>query len=218
MKTLYNRILGYLNEHLSTITIVLFVVALAMSLVFWGFINKNSAGVQAITTLVLILVTALYSIYTRKMLSIMMTEQESKFVPDIAIRFVKRSTILFQIEIENISKVEIFNLKFEKYPDIPITDIIKSSNMGFFLNGISYLGVGQKYDSLFIDFAYLASKNLNSGSLDFIITYVNNKNRNFKKEISFNLNMLSGLIPDSSMNDELKDINKNLKKISEKIK
>jgi len=218
MKAHYNNIQEYVSKQLSVITIVLFILALALSLVFWDFINQNSAAVQAITTLVLILVTALYSIYTRKMLSIMMIEQESKFVPDIAIRFVKRSTVLFQIEFENVSKVEIFNLKFEKYPDIPITDNIKSSDIGFFVNGINYLGIGQKYDSLFLDYSFLAYKKLNTGNFDFILVFENVYKKSFKKSFSFNLNMLCGMLPDSSINDELKDINRNLKKISEKIK
>jgi hypothetical protein len=218
VKKLYNKILGYLNEHLSTITIVLFIVALALSLVFWCFINKNSAGVQAITTLVLILVTALYSIYTRKMLKILMTEQERKLEPDIAIRFNKKDASLYFLELENISNVEIFNLKFIEYPFLPLAEKKNTSDIGFIKNGISYFGRGQKYDSLFFNFVWIIEAKKMDDIFSIKIEFSDKNAKKYCKSFDFNINLFRETMPETTLIGELKNINKNLLKITDCMK
>ena len=196
----------------------MFIVSLALIIFFWDFVNQNSSSVQAITTLVLILVTALYSIYTRKMLSIMMFEQESKFVPDIAIRFVKNNASHYQIEIENISNVEIFNLKFIKYPDLPLADNRKTSDIGFIKNGVKYLGRGQKYDTLFLNLVWLHEDKKMNEILQFEIEFTSNKNQKYIKNFDLNLNLYCNTMSDSSLISELKNININLENITKYLK
>ncbi|MGD9707115.1 MAG: hypothetical protein AB7V07_05525 [Candidatus Delongbacteria bacterium] len=146
----------------------------------------------------------------------MKLELENKFIPDFAIRFINRNASLFFIEIENISNVEIFEMQFKEFPDIPITDKIRTSGIGFLKNGINYLAPGQKYSALFINYVCLAEENMNKDILIFDIDFKNKEKKCFNKKFNFNLNMFKEIMPGSNILDAFDLLNKNIEKIAKK--
>ncbi|MGD9707658.1 MAG: hypothetical protein AB7V07_08375 [Candidatus Delongbacteria bacterium] len=146
----------------------------------------------------------------------MKLELENKFIPDFAIRFINRNASLFYIEIENISNVEIFDMQFKEFPDIPITSKIRTSGIGFFKNGINYLAPGQKYGALFINYVCLAEENMNMDILIFDIDFKNKEKKCFNKKFNFNLNMFKEIMPGSNILDAFDLLNKNIEKIAKK--
>ncbi|HQO08710.1 MAG TPA: hypothetical protein PLP37_01235 [Clostridiales bacterium] len=199
------------------IAIVIVIVSLFLVMFNWNFICSQSAGIQAITTFVLVIITAYYSYYTFSMSLVMKQELESKSVPDIAIRFKKKDASLYFLELENISNVDIFNLKFIEYPNLPISENKKTSNIGFIKNGISYFGRGQKYDSLFLNFSWIIEEKKMDDVFSIKIEYSDKNKKKYCKSFDFNINLFRETMPETTLIGELKNINKNLVIITESM-
>lgn len=194
------------------------------------WLNNNSGAIQAFFGMLIFIVTTIYTIVTYKMFSEMKINRQKDEVPDISIRLIRRESTCYDIEISNYSKVEVHNLKFIEVPDL---NYWKGStrDIGFFKNGISYLGIGQTYINTFLktlnNNGDIQNKNFKETKyLLFDLEFYNKsesskKRKKYKKQISINLTLLantSGKTPyEKQKVEELKKLNKNIVELGKQI-
>lgn len=155
------------------------------------------------------------------------------YTPNVNINLIRVSATEYDIEVRNVSKVEVFDLEFIDPPDREIYRNFSSNNIGFIKNGIPYMGIEQVYRHTFIytatDENQLSIKNGDIVKLEF--KYYDRKRndsnrKEFFKEFIFNMNMLENTFANTTfekdlleridkINNNFIDLNKNFKKLNQ---
>ncbi len=181
------------------------------------FFNTNAGGIQAIFALLIFLITTIYVIVSIKMLKEMKIQRVKSEMPEISIRLDRIKSSLYDLVIENISNVEVFDLEFIEYPNLKISNYHSTKEIGFLKSGIKYMGVGQLYRTLFLNYLYEENR---TKTIKFFVEYKDKNGIKFGKAINLDLSLFSDTGPLKSdtkkLVAELKKINENLKEIIKK--
>lgn len=193
------------------------------------FLNTNSGSIQAIFGVLLFFVTLAYTVISLKMWNEMKLNRIKFETPDISIKLIQKEATEYDIEISNQSNSEIYDLIFTEIPNLEKTWPKGTANIGFLKNGISYMCKGQKYRSSFLRTTQYIKEIENENETQYLIfkyylydrpeSYKNRKK--FNKEIKINLSLIDNTatkpIFDIALVDQIKELNKNIQKISESI-
>ena len=175
---------------------------------------KNAIGLQVIFTMLIFIATAIYVIINTLIHREMVKQRKKDEIPNVSFVFeqVSQDHTLFFLIIKNISSVEVFNLKFLKYPKLKLWTVKgTTADVGFIKNGIEYMGVGQIYKEHFLELFEKENRNI---ILDFEIEYYNKEGKKYHKEFSLNTAMFNtiGHIVHPTVVDELKKLRELLEK------
>ncbi len=176
------------------------------------FCNKNSGFIQAIFSFLIIVVTIFYVVINSLMHKEMEKTREISETPEISIRFKKIISGFYNIVVENISDIPVFELTFLKVPDLSTYGNKTSEDIGFLKYGIRYMAPHQSYESFFLNYPNVVDK---FQTIEFQIEYKNKQNKIFNQNLEINLSLFYNKVTmGKSFNENL--INE-LKKISDSI-
>jgi hypothetical protein len=181
------------------------------------FFNSNAGGIQAISSILMLIATLTYVIINSLMHQEIVKERKRYEDPDINLRFKPASIgCYYNLVVENISQVSAIDLEIVDYPSMKIISNTQTDNIGFIKNGIKFMGPKQKYESLFLNTENINSNNKN---LFFKLKYKNEYEELFIKEFNFNANSFKDIESlgkpfEIGLVDEIKGIKKSLKKLN----
>ena len=191
------------------------------------YLNANAGGIQAIFGCLIFFVTLAYAIVSYFMWKEMKKNRLKFETPDVSILLIQQKASQFEIEISNLSNVDIFDLTFIEFPDLKIFPK-GTKNIGFLKNGISYLGVGQHYRSMFLN-AVLYIDEIDDDETHYLIfkykffdkpqTDIGRKE--YQKEIRINFSLIANTARSTMFDvaaiEQLKELNENIKNIGNNI-
>lgn len=180
-----------------------------------------SDTIQLVFSFIMLLITGYYAFINNQMLKEMRILRQKSEDPDISINLIRKTAILIDIEIKNISNVPIYDLRFLKYPILEIFKNYTTEEIGILSDGISYMDINQKYSTLFLNTMKLCDdKEGNNVSCDFDIEFykepeiIKNRTR-YKKVFSINANIFIKTQGEDHYN-YLTEIDKSIKEIIKK--
>lgn len=181
-----------------------------------SYLNANSGGVQALFSILLFLATLIYVIVNTLMHREMVKTRERAERPEISIRLEKITSGHYNLVIENISDIPIYNVSFKTFPVLEVINDLTTADIGFIKNGIKYMAPGQVYKSYFLDYRNLHEQYKN---IVFEIEYKNRNNKEFKQNITMNLSVFEYCITlgkpyQEEIISKLNDINNSINDIS----
>jgi hypothetical protein len=144
-------------------------------------LNINAGSIQAITGILIFFVTFIYVIINSFMHSEMKKNRIRLDSPEISLRIERQCTGFFNLIIENISNISVYNLKFTKYPDFRKLSGDKVDYIGFIKNGINYFAPKQFYSSFFLQ--YSQNPEVYEKIIEFVIEYENILKKNTNKQL-----------------------------------
>jgi len=192
----------------------------------WIWLNQNAGAIQAIFGGLVFIATAYYVWVSLGMLKEMKIIRIKEEEPNINLRLIKIDATKYNLEITNISNIEVFDLRFIEAPDLNYGPL-KTSQIGFIKNGISYLGIGQILDHPFLCTLYNNDKIEDQEHVHYLVFKMEYYNKNakylnrkkFSKEIQINLNFISKTFYLKSTEElkleRLDKLNSHLEKIAE---
>lgn len=152
------------------------------------YLNANSQIISTFSSVLLLFVTMIYVVINSLMHSEMVKSRELILKPDLSLRFERIKSGFMKIVIENNSSNDIYNLKFEEYPE-GMMGTAGNPQPGFIKDGIKYMASKQIYESFYINYPYLVNKKLHNKIIKFKVKYSNFSGRIFTKEIEINLSL-----------------------------
>jgi len=193
-----------------------------------AWLNLNAMVIQTIFIVISSVATAYYVYVSLGMLKEMKISRKKEEEPNVNLRLIKTNAMQYELEIKNISNVEVFDLKFLEYPHLNFKGR-STSEIGFLKYGISYLGVDQVLDNNFIytitnndkiqdeeEVYYLVFK------MEYYDKYAKTLNRKkYIKEIQINLNFIANTSSRTATGeqqiDKLKEMNSHLENIAKTL-
>lgn len=186
---------------------------------FIEWLNVNSGMMQAVFSGLLLIATVIYVIINSYIHREMERERKNQERPIISLRIERFTTGFFELVIENISDVPIYDVVFEKYPDFKILSNNNFNTPGFVKNGIKYIAPKQVFRSLAI--IYFENEKIWDMDIEFEIVYKNLYGENFRESIKINLSLLQDnaqpkepISFEDKIIKELKTLNESIDKIA----
>jgi len=180
------------------------------------YLENNSLAIQTLLGILIFFATLAYVIINTLMHKEMVKQRQREETPNISIKFEQEphALSLFALVIENISSVEVFNLKFIEYPELKLWTVDgTTADVGIIKEGIEYMGVGQIYQDSFLE---LFDKENRNKRLDFKVEFFNKAGKKYFKSFSLNTAMFNsiGKIQHPTVEDELKKLRELVEKIT----
>ena len=185
---------------------------------FIDFCNINSGFIQAIFSFLIVIVTLVYVVINLRMFYEMKKTREMSEIPEISIRLKKRMSGFYDIVVENISDIPVFELKFLNSPDLPLYGNKTTKDIGFFKDGIKYMAPHQSYVSFFFDYHNV---DVQFQTIEFQFEYKNRQNKIFKQNFEINLSLFYdkgslGKSFNENLIEELKKIRNSINSLKQK--
>lgn len=178
------------------------------------FLNTNSDAIQSLGNILILIVTTIYVIINSLMHREMVKARQQQERPQIGLRLLRVEHNFYNLLIENISKVPLYDLKFLKYPKLKIVNKFTTHEIGFIKNGIKYMSPKQEYETLF-----LLASNIKDFSEDIVFEIqFQDKNQNkYVEIIRINLSVIEKVTSidtkyNKKISQELEKIRKGLQK------
>jgi hypothetical protein len=158
-------------------------------------------------------VTIAYVIINSKMHNEMVRERRKRERPIISLRLEQLNVGFFNLIIENISDIPIYNIVFENYPDFKILSNNLVNSVGFIEYGIRYLAPKQIYRSFFMQF--VNNNKIWDEIIKFDLVFTNQNKDEFKEHIEINLSILKenyklGMNYEEKIIKEFESLNKSI--------
>ena len=182
------------------------------------FFNENAGFIQALFSFLIFSVTVIYVIINSLMHVEMKKTREMSESPEISIRLEKIKSGFYNIVIENISDVPVYELHFLKYPSLQTYGDKTSEDIGFLRYGIRYMAPHQSYESFFLNYPSINDK---LQTIEFHIEYKNKNNKIFNQNFEINLSLFYnksslGKSFNEELLEELTEIKKSINSLKEK--
>ncbi|MFW5794863.1 MAG: hypothetical protein ACOCV1_05225 [Bacillota bacterium] len=180
------------------------------------FFNLNAGGVQAFSSILLLIVTTAY-VYINSLMHKEMKKERERFEnPNINIKFEPiTSGAYYNLIIENNSSIPAIDIEFEEYPSLIIFSNVRTDSIGFIKNGINFMAPGQLHKSLFLD---VTDSNKIESEIKFRISYKNERGKKYTRNFNFNTEAYKHVYSlgkpfEKEIVSNLKGIKKEIKKI-----
>ena len=191
-----------------------------MEIVF-NWLDLHSGAVQAITTVILVIVTAIYAWYTKKIVEITIKNENKRNEPKIIAHLESDEDWLnlVYLVIRNYGRSVAKNVTFNVNENIELIHDKKLSELRFFKNGVKYF-TPHRIIKLPIISMVGKGEGLFLKDIKLVIRYENDEGKQFVNESQLDFNALPeyqiGKPPIYEIANSIKDIKKSLDQIKRK--